>query len=226
MSKVLALLSGGMDSTTLVAKLRGDSHSVETVSINYGQRHVKEMEAAERVADHYDLHHMTVDLSTLREHLSGSSLTDDSVPVPDGHYAEQSMRATVVPNRNLIMLSVAAGIAVARGLDAVATAVHGGDHFIYPDCRPGFIGAAGAAIFLGTDTFAANGRGVDLMAPFLWYDKATIAALGNQLDAPLHLSWSCYKGGTVHCGTCGTCVERHEAFEVAGVFDPTVYDES
>src|SRR5579859_2666263 len=175
---------------------------VETVSIHYGQRHRRELAAAAAVARYYGVRHDVIDLGVLREHLTGSALTDD-VDVPEGHYSAPSMAATVVPNRNMIMLAVAAGIAASRGHHRVATAVHAGDHPIYPDCRPSFITAASLAAQLGT----AGYGDVEITAPFVRISKTDIARLGARLAAPVHLSWSCYQGGAVHCGRCGTCVE-------------------
>jgi 7-cyano-7-deazaguanine synthase len=141
------------------------------------------------------------------------------VAVPDGHYAEETMKVTVVPNRNAIMLAIAYGIGAAQGAEAVATAVHGGDHFIYPDCRPAFIEA-----FQTMENHALDGLArITLYTPFLMAAKADIVAVGNTFGVPFAETWSCYKGGPVHCGRCGTCVERREAFALAGVADPTVY---
>ena len=218
MAKVIALLSGGMDSTTLVAKLIHDGHEVEAVGVNYGQRHSKELDSAKAVAAHFGIPYDTVSLESLKPFLSGSALTDDVV-VPDGHYAENTMRITVVPNRNAIMLSVVAGIAVARKAQHIATAIHSGDHYIYPDCRPEFFEAMSKALEFGTKSFGD----ISILAPFVNISKADIAAVGKEVSAPLELSWSCYKGGEIHCGACGTCFERREAFEVAGLDDPTVY---
>lgn len=225
--KAVVLLSGGMDSATLLAHVvEVETIDAIAVSVNYGQRHVKEIDAAERIAVHYGVEHVPIDLSSLREHLSGSSLTSDDIPVPDGHYAEETMRITVVPNRNLIMLSVAAGLAVSRLADLVATAVHAGDHAIYPDCRPEFIRAARSAISLGTLGFGPNDSGIDVYAPFIHKTKANIAAYGARLNVPFAKTWSCYKGLDLHCGTCGTCTERREAFRDAGLEDPTPYQTS
>jgi len=218
MAKVIALLSGGMDSTTLVAKLIADGHEVESVGINYGQRHAKELDAAKAVASHFGIPFDVVSLEAVKPFLGGSALTDD-VNVPDGHYAENTMRITVVPNRNGMMLNVVAGIAVARKANHIATAIHAGDHYIYPDCRPEFFEAMSKAISLGTQSFGD----ISILAPFVQISKADIAAVGKEVNAPLELSWSCYKGGEIHCGACGTCFERREAFEIAGIDDPTVY---
>lgn len=219
MSKVIALLSGGLDSTSLIAELLAQGHEVEAIGVNYGQRHKKELLSALAVCQHYGIRFDEVNLEVLKPFLGGSSLTTDSVVVPDGHYAEETMRITVVANRNAIMLSVAAGIASARKFDAVATAVHSGDHYIYPDCRPEFIEAMSKAVQLGTHTFGD----ITIMAPFVQISKADIAKRGVAYNAPLALSWSCYKGGDIHCGACGTCFERREAFTLAGETDPTVY---
>jgi len=220
--KITAIVSGGMDSATLAYHLIELEHDVELVSFDYGQRHRVELEHAEALSDRLDVPWSLVDLSGLRSLIGGSALTDDTIDVPEGHYAEPSMAKTVVPNRNLIMLSIAAGIAVANDSDRVATGVHAGDHFVYPDCRPTFISAASTAIMLGTDGFAPPGFGV--IAPFVHISKADIARIGDELGVPWDETWSCYKGGARHCGLCGTCVERIEAFQIAGVDDPTEYD--
>ncbi|TMV68394.1 7-cyano-7-deazaguanine synthase, partial [Thioclava sp. BHET1] len=190
------------------------------VSFNYGQRHAKELDfaraAAERLGVPFDL----IDMSAIGAHLSGSALTDD-VTVPDGHYAEETMRITVVPNRNAIMLTIAFGIAAARQFDAVATAVHGGDHFIYPDCRPAFTEAFETMQRHALDGYAS----VRLYTPFVNVPKSAIVTAGAAAGTPFAQTWSCYKGGARHCGRCGTCVERREAFHLAGVADPTEYED-
>lgn len=218
--RTVALLSGGMDSTTLIGHLRHAGHHVLAVSVDYGQRHARELDAATQVAEHYGLPHLTVDLTGLGKLLTGSALTDPAVTVPEGHYADESMRATVVPNRNAIMLMAAVGVAAARGYQQVATAVHAGDHPIYPDCRPEFIRNAN-----WTAQAATAGYGdVSIVAPFVDHDKTWIATRAVELGVPLHLTWSCYQGGTMHCGRCGTCVERRESLNLAGVADPTEYE--
>ena len=162
--------------------------------------------------------HKLIDIREIGKHLGGSALTDN-VDVPDGHYAEETMRITVVPNRNAIMLAIAFGVASGAKLDAVATAVHGGDHFIYPDCRPGFINA-----FQQMQNHALDGyANVELYAPYVNVPKSAIVSDGARYGTPFAETWSCYKGGDIHCGTCGTCVERREAFHLAGVEDPTTY---
>lgn len=219
--KAVLIASGGMDSATLAYHYKSLGYDLHLVGFNYGQRHKKELDYLQKLANLLDAKCEVVDLSVLKKHLHGSSLTSDDVVVPDGHYAEETMRITVVPNRNLIMLSIASGIAVAEGADLVATGVHAGDHFIYPDCRPTFIEFARKAIQAGTEGHSVEG--FTLEAPFVSYTKAEIAHLGNQLGVPYEMTWSCYKGGDIHCGTCGTCYERQEAFMDAGVEDPTEY---
>ncbi len=218
--KTVVICSGGLDSVTLAHKLAAENHALHLVSFDYGQRHKKELDCAcacaERLAAPYNL----VDIATVGNLLSGSVLTDDG-EVPEGHYAEETMRATVVPNRNAIMLSVAFGLAAAEQADAVAAAVHGGDHFIYPDCRPGFVAAFGAMQRHALDGLAD----IELITPFLETDKAGIVHAGAALGVPFEKTWSCYKGGARHCGRCGTCVERREAFHLARVADPTGYDD-
>ena len=216
------IVSGGMDSVTLAHKYHADGFSLVLLSFDYGQRHRKELDSARRCAERLGGIHRTVDLSNITQLLPGSSLTDDTVEVPEGHYAADSMKATVVPNRNAIMLSVAWAHAVAIGANVVAFGAHGGDHFIYPDCRPDFFASLGNAFTLGNTGF--GNPDLRLEAPFINLDKALIAAPGSELGVPFEDTWSCYKGGEVHCGKCGTCVERKEAFQVAGVPDPTVYE--
>ncbi|AHH97432.1 7-cyano-7-deazaguanine synthase QueC [Kutzneria albida] len=215
----VVVLSGGMDSTTLMAHYAALHHDLIAVTVDYGQRHRREIDSASQVAAHYGAEHLLVDLSGLGAVLGGSALTDASVPVPDGHYAEQSMRATVVPNRNAVLANVAVAVGVARRAGTVALGMHTGDHFIYPDCRPEFHTALRQLVAVANEGFPTP----QLEAPFLNWSKADIATHGTRLKAPLGLSWSCYKGGELHCGTCGTCYERREAFRVAGVADPTRY---
>lgn len=216
--KTIVICSGGLDSVTLAYKVAAEHTLIGLISYDYGQRHKKELDFATRAAKALNVPHDIIDISNIGKALSGSALTDD-IDVPDGHYAEESMKITVVPNRNAIMLTIAYGIGASRGADAIATAVHGGDHFIYPDCRPEFIKS-----FEAMQNHALEGVAkMQLYTPFLQSTKADIAAEGARHNVPFDDTWSCYKGGDVHCGRCGTCVERIEAFNVAGVSDPTEY---
>jgi 7-cyano-7-deazaguanine synthase len=218
MSEIAVLLSGGLDSSVLACWLARQGRLARAISADYGQRHRCELAAAAAVAAHLGVAHHVVQLSDLARHLPGSALTDATVPVPDGHYEAASMRATVVPNRNMVLIAVAAGIASAHGLSGLALAVHAGDHAIYPDCRPAFVSALQGALV------TALGDGFRLEAPFVQLSKANIVRCGHEVEAPFALTWSCYKGGARHCGQCGTCTERREAFALAGVDDPTEYD--
>ncbi|MBD1546872.1 7-cyano-7-deazaguanine synthase QueC [Roseibium aggregatum] len=218
--KTLVICSGGLDSVTLAHKVARENELVGLVSFDYGQRHKKELAFARACAEELGTEHTLIDIANVGRQLTGSALTDD-VDVPDGHYAEDSMKITVVPNRNAIMMAIAFGIAASRGADAVAAAVHGGDHFIYPDCRPGFVEA-----FETMQRHALEGLGeIRFYAPFVHRTKADIAAEGLRLGVDFTKTWSCYKGGEHHCGRCGTCVERREAFHLAGGEDPTVYED-
>lgn len=215
----LVICSGGLDSVTLAWQVAREATLSGLISFNYGQRHLKELDAAAVCAQQLGVPHDIVDLCALAALLPGSALTDDAVDVPHGHYQEESMRATVVPNRNPIMMSIAFGAASARELDAVALAVHGGDHFIYPDCRPAFIDA-----FAEMERQALDGvHSPVLQAPFVNNSKADIVRAGAVLGVPFAETWSCYAGDDIHCGRCGTCVERREAFQLAEVADPTEY---
>lgn len=216
--KTLVICSGGLDSVSLAHITAAEHELTRLVSFDYGQRHRKEVEFAEAAAKRLGVPFHLIDMRGIGAELSGSALTDD-VDVPDGHYAEETMRITVVPNRNAIMLSIGFGLAAAQGDEAVATAVHGGDHFIYPDCRPGFTRAFDSMQQAALDGYA----NVRLHTPFVERSKADIVRQGARYNTPFAETWSCYKGGALHCGRCGTCVERREAFDLAGVEDPTAY---
>lgn len=222
MSKAIAIVSGGLDSVTLAYLLKSKGYELHMLSFDYGQRHSKELDFARICAERLNARCTEVDLSGLRVLLKGSALTEDTIDVPEGHYAEPNMAITVVPNRNAIMLSIAYGAAVVEQADIVAAGFHGGDHFIYPDCRPEFVEAFDIMERHAVEGFAkAN---LQLYTPFVNIGKHDIVALGARLNVPFNETWSCYKGGERHCGTCGTCVERREAFAFAHVTDPTEYE--
>lgn len=222
-TNVVAIVSGGMDSVVLAHYLAAEGHDLHLVSFNYGQRHgSRELDMAGRAAARLNADHTIIDMPEVRKLIATSSLTNDRIEVPDGHYAEDTMRATVVPNRNMMMLSIAGAVAISEEAEFVATGNHAGDHFIYPDCRPEFIAAASAALLVANVGFSGPGfKGI--VAPFVHMTKAEIASLGEELGVPWTETWSCYKGGDIHCGRCGTCVERQEAFSLADVHDPTEY---
>lgn len=221
MSHAIVVFSGGMDSTVLAYFAAGFHDRVDLVSVDYGQRHRRELDFAARTAERLGSRHDVLDLSAVGRLLVGSALTDD-VDVPHGHYAADSMRTTVVPNRNALLISAAYAVAVARGATHLLAGVHAGDHHVYPDCRPEFIAALGEALRIGNEDHG----NVTLEAPFVTHSKTDICRLGGRLQVPFEDTWSCYEGGETHCGRCGTCVERIEAFHDAGVADPTAYADS
>lgn len=209
------LYSGGMDSTVLLYKLKPN---VKALLFDYGQRHRKELLQALVNCQTLQIEHEMVDLSRMNNLIAkGSQAGND--PVPLGHYAEDSMKQTIVPNRNSIMLSIAVGHAITIGASHVWFAAHAGDHAIYPDCRPEFVAAFDRAMVIGNEWTP-----VVVEAPFIYKTKAQIVELGAELHVPFERTWSCYQGGEFHCGRCGTCVERKEAFAHASVFDPTRYE--
>lgn len=218
--EAVLIYSGGLDSTTGLYWLRNEGYDVRCLSINYGQRHRKELEHAKAFCDELGIEHRVADLTAVREFLKGSSQTDDSVSVPEGHYEEETMKATVVPNRNMVMLAVATGWAVQIKSNAVAYCAHASDFSIYPDCRPVFADALNKAIGL------CDWHKVELLYPFINKTKAEVIKIGHELEVPFEKTWSCYQGKEQHCGKCGTCVERAHSFEIAGVLDPTDYEDS
>lgn len=216
--RVVALMSGGLDSCVLVGQLLRDGREVEAISFDYGQRHRVELDHARLLSEAYGIKQTEVNARLLGDLAVGSALTDNRTAVPHGHYEEESMKATVVPNRNMALLSLAAARAIATGAD-VAIAAHAGDHVIYPDCRDTFMDLFQATVKEGN----WGASGFTVLRPFVRMSKADIVRVGALIGAPMHLTWSCYEGGSRHCGACGTCVERKEAFELAGVKDPTEY---
>jgi 7-cyano-7-deazaguanine synthase len=218
----VAAVSGGMDSVTMAHLLRDQRVDLVTLSIDYGQRHRRELAFARATAQRLGIDHLQIDLSAVGPVLASSALTNADIAVPDGHYTDESMRITVVPNRNAILLSLATAVAVSRGAGAVAFAAHAGDHTIYPDCRAAFVDSFTAMARTANDGLIH--RDFRVLAPFMAMTKADIVAAGARLGVPWIETWSCYRGGDVHCGRCGTCVERREAFVQAGVADPTRYD--
>ena len=215
--KAVVLFSGGLDSTVLVHHLLQEKADLKLLSIDYGQRHHKEIISSTQIAESLGVPHFVLSLPSLGQLLGGSALTDQEISLPEGHYAEESMKATVVPNRNMILLSLAAGHAISLKYDTVAYATHAGDHTIYPDCRPEFADSMAHALTL------ADWSSINLLRPFVHWSKADLVRHGKKIGVPFEKTWSCYAGGDVHCGKCGTCVERKEAFELVGLSDPTQY---
>jgi len=220
MSSAIVIVSGGIDSVTLAYDVKQRGSDLTLLSFDYGQKHRKEIHFARLAAHKLESKHILLKFPDLSIYLSGSSLTDDRIEVPEGHYAEPSMKATVVPNRNAIMLSIAAAIASSNGIGSISAAFHAGDHFIYPDCRPTFVESFQA--MLGTSLEGFLTPIVDV--PYIRLSKSEIVARGAAIGVPFKDTWSCYNGRTLHCGLCGTCYERKEAFSLAGIEDPTEYE--
>ncbi len=215
--KVVVLCSGGMDSVTALHWAQREHRVVAAVSFNYGAKHhARELPLAAEHAAKLGVRHEVITLDFVNR-LFTSDLLQSGGEIPDGHYEAANMKQTVVPFRNAIMLLIAAGFAESVGAAGLVIAAHGGDHAIYPDCREDFMRAMGDAMRLGT--YAQ----VELLRPFIALNKGQIAAEGTRLGVDFTRTWSCYKGGAVHCGKCGTCVERREAFLLAGLPDPTTY---
>ena len=210
------IVSGGMDSITLLY-----DHKDEIalgISFDYGSNHnAREIPFAKMHCERLGIKHITINLDFMHQYFK-SSLLDGAEAIPEGHYADDNMKSTVVPFRNGIMLAIAIGIAESNNLDQVFIANHGGDHTIYPDCRPEFINAIDAAATAGTY------NNVKVIAPYTKITKSDIARIGKRLGIDYVETWSCYKGGEVHCGKCGTCVERKEALAEAGIEDKTIYE--
>lgn len=217
MKDSLLILSGGVDSTTL---LYDEQERIAlAVSFDYGSKHnACEIPFAQWHCRHLGIPHVIIPLDFMTRYFRSSLLTGGE-EIPEGHYDDENMRSTVVPFRNGIMLSIAVGMAESNGLQYVMMANHGGDHTIYPDCTPQFVQTFDAAAQAGTFVH------IGLRSPYTNLTKADIARRGKDLGIDYSKTWSCYKGGDKHCGRCGTCVERREAFAQAGIADPTEYED-
>lgn len=215
MKDSVIIVSGGMDSVTLLYDMK--DRIAMGLSFDYGSNHnSREIACAALHCKRLGIRHIVITLDFMRG-LFKSSLLEGADAIPEGHYADDNMKSTVVPFRNGIMLAVAAGVAESHGLKYLLIANHGGDHAVYPDCRPEFIAAMSSATKAGTYP------GVEVLAPYTDKTKGEIALIGKALGIDYSETWSCYKGGEKHCGKCGTCVERREALEYAGIDDPTEY---
>ena len=218
MKDAVIIVSGGMDSITLLHEYR-DRIAIG-VTFDYGSNHAKnEIAFAAEHCKNLGIEHLVIPLAFVHDYFK-SSLLEGPDAIPEGHYEAENMKSTVVPFRNGIMLAIACGIAESRGIHYVMIANHGGDHAIYPDCRDEFIGAMNEAMCRGTY------EQVTILAPYTRITKADIAKIGAEVGVDYARTWSCYKGGAKHCGKCGTCVERKEAFALAGIEDPTEYEEN
>ncbi len=217
MKDSVIIVSGGMDSITLLYDFK--DRIALGISFDYGSNHnAREIPFAKMHCERLGIRHITISLDFIHQYFK-SSLLEGAEAIPEGHYEDENMKSTVVPFRNGIMLAIAAGIAESNGLAHVMIANHGGDHAIYPDCRPEFINAMSSA------TKAGSYNGVTVVAPYTDISKTDIALKGKELGIDYTETWSCYKGGEKHCGKCGTCVERKEALHNAGIEDLTEYEE-
>ena len=215
--KGVVILSGGMDSTTLLYDVVKQGYETYAVSFDYNQKHKRELESAKATCKKLGLEHKVLDLGVLNQ-VAPSALTRDDWDIPEGHYADENMKQTVVPNRNMVMLSLATAYAIGKGAKHLFYGAHAGDHDIYPDCRKEYVEALKETIKL------ADWKEVELKAPYLDIDKGDIAIKGKELGVDYSLTWTCYKGKDDACGKCGSCVERLEAFDKAKVEDPLKYD--
>jgi len=219
--KAVVIISGGMDSSVLLATVKKDNPagSIKALTIDYGQRHSREIACAQWQCRAQNVPHMILDVASVFRQLGGSVLTEPLRMVPHGHYSEENMKKTVVPNRNMVLLSLAIAVAVKEKAQFVAYGAHAGDHAIYPDCRPEF------AEKMNEVAKIANWQSVELLRPFIGMTKADIVKRGALLGVDFIHTWSCYEGEHEACGKCGTCVERLEAFDIAGCYDPLLYSD-
>ena len=220
--KAVIIFSGGLDSTVLCYKAVSDNFDVHAITILYGQRHSREVESAKKTAGILGINHRVIDLSNINELLQGSALTDSNIEVPEvpettEHF--ETLKSTIVPNRNAIFLSVAIGFSESIKANHIFFGAHHSDRGVYPDCRKEFVEA-----FETAERLANDNPELSISAPFVEMDKSEIVTLGNKLGVPFEHTWTCYVGGELHCGVCSACNERKRAFREAGVTDPTVYE--
>ncbi|MAS24129.1 MAG: 7-cyano-7-deazaguanine synthase QueC [Oceanospirillaceae bacterium] len=215
--KAVVIYSGGMDSFTILNKAHREGLEIYALTFDYGQKHSKEIEFARNVCAELNINHRIIDITAINQLISNSSLTSD-VEIPEGHYADDNMKSTMVPNRNMILLSLAIGYAVDIGASKVYYGAHSGDHSIYPDCRPEFVHAMNDVAKI------ANYEPVEIVTPYLTGDKISILRDGLAMGLDYGKSWTCYNGREKACGKCGSCVERLEAFELNNTRDPLPYE--
>ncbi|MBA6327506.1 7-cyano-7-deazaguanine synthase QueC [Colwellia sp. MB02u-6] len=216
-NKVVVIFSGGMDSFTVLHRALKDGKEVYALTFDYGQKHVKEIACASKVCQQLGVAHKVIDISSINQLLAGSSLTDD-IDIPEGHYEAESMKSTVVPNRNMILLSLAVGYAVSVEAAQVYYGAHSGDHAIYPDCRPEFV------MKMNEVCQIANYQAVEIFSPYLTNSKSDILTDGLKMGLRYDDTWTCYNGREQACGKCGACQERLEAFADNNVTDPLTYE--
>ena len=216
--KAIVVYSGGMDSYTILHKVLCDGYEVKALTFDYGQKHKKEINYAKRVCEGLNISHKVVDITAVNQLIAGSALTS-SIGVPEGHYTDRNMKSTVVPNRNMILLSLAVGYAVSMNASKVFYGAHSGDHEIYPDCRPEFVKKMNSVCAV------ANYEAVEIVTPYLALSKVCILKEGLKMGLNYADTWTCYNGREEACGKCGSCVERLEAFEINQVLDPLVYED-
>jgi len=216
MTKIIVVYSGGLDSFTLLNEAVDMGHDVSTISFDYGQKHKRELDSVRKFCLQESIDHKVVDISSIKEIFSGSSLTDD-LEIPKGHYEDESMQSTVVPNRNMILISLALGYAVTKEAKEVWFGAHSGDHAIYPDCRPEFVEKMDAVARI------SNYEPISVKAPYILKSKSEILKIGLSMNLDYALTWTCYEGGDLACGTCGACHERLESFADQNATDPIQY---
>ncbi len=216
--RAVVIYSGGMDSFTVLHKAQQQGYELFALSFNYGQRHSKELDYAARVCNELSVPHKVVDITAINELIGGSALTSTEIDIPEGDYAEENMKATVVPNRNMILLSLATGYALSIGAEKVFYGAHSGDHTIYPDCRPEFVEAVNKV------TQICDWQPVTIEAPYLYASKVEILRDGLEMGLDYGKTWTCYNGREQACGKCGSCVERLEAFTLNNATDPLSYE--
>lgn len=215
--KIIVICSGGMDSISMLYRLKKEKYKIKAISFNYGQRHKKELEMAKKNCEMLEIEHNVIDIRSITKFISNSALTGN-IEVPEGHYEQKNMSLTVVPSRNTIMLAIASGYAINIGYNAIAIGIHSGDHQIYPDCRPEFIKAM-------NDVFKINNyKKVKILTPYLNANKTKIIKDGLKNGVNYIFTWTCYKGGKKACGKCGSCRERLEAFKNNKIEDPLQYE--
>ena len=217
----VVILSGGIDSTTLCYKLKNEGYDVYPLTFLYGQKHSKEILSAKDICKRLKVTHKITDISNIGELLSGSALTDDNVKIPEvpetvDYY--ETLKSTIVPNRNAILLSIATGYAQSLGANKVFFGAHHSDRGVYPDCRKEFVEA-----FQGAERIANDNPSLSILSPFVDLNKSEVVKIGKELDVPYELTWSCYAGEDIHCGTCSSCRERKRAFSDNNLNDPTIY---